>query len=68
MEELLEGLEKRLRELIDSHIQLKQANQHLQQSKTLVVHEKAILLSKQQKAIAQIESLVSRLKAIEEVP
>jgi uncharacterized protein (TIGR02449 family) len=67
MGELLQGLEVKLKALIDSHVQLKEANQQLLQSKTLVVHEKDILLAKQQKAIAQIETLVSRLKAIEDV-
>lgn len=67
MEELLQGLETKLKALIDSHIQLKQANQQLMQSKTLAMHEKEVLLSKQQKAIDHIETLVSRLKAIEEV-
>lgn len=67
MEELLQGLEAKLKALIDSHVQLKQANQQLLHSKTLVAQEKDILLAKQQKAIAQIETLVSRLKAIEDV-
>lgn len=60
MEELIQHLEKQIKKLIDQHNQLKQSNQKLQQSKV-------VLLAKQQKAITQIETLVSRLKAIEKL-
>lgn len=58
MEELIVCLEKRIKDLVDQHYQLKQSNQQLN-------HGKELLLAKQQKAISQIETLVSRLKSIE---
>lgn len=64
MEELLTRLETQLRELITSHTQLKVSNQQLQQNKHYLSREKDILLTRQQKAAAQIEALVSKLKTI----
>lgn len=55
MEELLIRLERQIKELIGQHTQLKQSN----------IHEKQLLLVKQQKAITQIQALVSKLKLIE---
>lgn len=66
MEELLLDLEKKIKTLVNSHVHLKQANQHLQLSKSTVIGEKEALLLTQQKTVAHIEKLVSRLKAIEE--
>ena len=65
MDELLQHLEKQIKTLICEHTQLKQNNQQLHQGKVLIAREKDSLLAKQQKAITQIEALVSRLKAIE---
>ncbi|VVC76879.1 hypothetical protein AQUSIP_22060 [Aquicella siphonis] len=67
MDELLQRLEKRIRELVDQHDRLKQANMQLHHGKSLLAQEKNSLLAKQQKAISQIETLVSRLKAIEKL-
>jgi uncharacterized protein (TIGR02449 family) len=64
MEELLTRLETQLRELITNHTQLKASNQQLQQNKHHLALEKDILLVRQQKAAAQIELLVSKLKTI----
>lgn len=65
MEELLLRLEKRIKELADQHDWLKHSNLQLHQGKSLLTLEKEALLAKQQKAISQIETLVSKLKAIE---
>jgi hypothetical protein len=65
MEELLQRLEKRIRELADQQHWLKHSNLQLHQGKSLLALEKEALLAKQQKAIAQIETLVSKLKALE---
>lgn len=65
MEELLQRLEKRIKELADQHDRLKHSNQQLDLGKSMLAREKDALLAKQQKAISQIETLVSRLKAIE---
>jgi SMC interacting uncharacterized protein involved in chromosome segregation len=58
MDELLKHLEKQIRELAGQHEQLKQDSQQLH-------HSKRLLQSKQQKAINQIETLISSLKSIE---
>lgn len=68
MDELLHRLEKQIKELIDQHDQLKLSYQQLNQGKFLLAREKELLIARQQKAISQIESLVSKLKAIEKTP
>jgi uncharacterized protein (TIGR02449 family) len=65
MDELLHSLEKRIKKLIDQHNHLKSSNHQLHQGKFILQREKEYLLAKQKKAIQQIETLVSRLKAIE---
>jgi len=65
MDELLNRLEKQLFVLIDQHKQLIQSNQQLHHGKhTLIAREKMILL-KQQNAVSQIKTLLSKLKDIE---
>lgn len=58
MEELLQHLEKQIKKLIEDH-------HHLHHSKFLLAREKDLLLVKQQKVIAQIKTLVSKLKTLE---
>jgi uncharacterized protein (TIGR02449 family) len=65
MEDLLIRLEAQIKELIDQHNQLKQSNQQLHHGKFTLAREKELLLVKQQKAISQIQILVSKLKSIE---
>ena len=65
MDELLERLEKRIKDLAEQHDRLKHSNLQLNEGKSTLVREKELLLAKQQKAISQIETLISRLKAIE---
>ena len=65
MEALLHRLEKKIKDLIDQHDKLKNTQQQLHQGKALLVREKEAILTKQQKAIIQIEALVARLKTIE---
>lgn len=67
MDELFQHLEKQIKDLISQHTELAQANQQLHQGKFMLAREKDSLLSKQQKAINQIESLVARLKTIEAI-
>lgn len=67
MDELLHQLERRIRVLVDRHHQLLYSNQQLHQGKFSLQREKELLLSRQQKAIHQIQILVSKLKAIENV-
>jgi len=67
MEDLLQRLEKQIKQLIDQHDQLKLSNQQLHHGKFTLAREKELLLSRQQKAASQIEALVSKLKAIEKI-
>ena len=68
MEDLLQRLEKKIRDLIDQQDRLEDTNQQLHQGKSLLARENDALLEKQQKAISQIESLVTKLKTIEKIP
>lgn len=68
MEELLQRLETKIRDLINKHDHLADSNAQLYQGKTSLSREKEALLQKQQKAITQIEGLVSRLKSIGKMP
>lgn len=65
MEELLQRLERKIKELVDQHDKLQNSNTQLSQGKSLLARERDGLLLRQQKAISQIETLVARLKAIE---
>lgn len=67
MDDLLKHLEVQIKSLVDQHDQLRQSNLHLQTSKGSLAREKELLLARQQKAVSQIESLVSKLKAIEKL-
>lgn len=68
MEELLHTLEYKIKSLLDRHDKLKYANQELSHGTLLLARKKDDLLAKQQKAIMQIETLVSKLRSIEELP
>src|SRR5439155_1357414 len=59
MDEILHRLEKRLKSLITQHNQLKQVNDELNENKFVLAREREMLLTKQMKAISQIEMLVS---------
>jgi uncharacterized protein (TIGR02449 family) len=65
MDDLLKRLEGQIKSLVDQHDQLKQTNYQLQTSRGTLSREKDTLLSRQQKAISVIESLVNKLKTIE---
>lgn len=65
MEELLHRLEKRIQSLVEQQDRLKDTNLQLSEGKFMLVRERDALLAKQQRAITQIETLVSKLKAIE---
>lgn len=68
MEDLFQCLETKIKELIDRQNRLKLSNEQLHHGKNLLVQEKEVLLGKQKKAISQIETLVSKLKALENLP
>lgn len=67
MEELLKRLERQIKSLVDQHDTLRQSNVQLQSAQGSLTREKELLLARQQKAVSQIESLVSKLKAIEKL-
>ena len=67
MEELLHRLEKRIQQLVEQHDSLKNSNLELSEGRSTLVQENDALLARQQKAILQIETLVSKLKAIENI-
>ena len=58
-------LEKKIKTLVDQYDQLKCSHKQLHQGKFLLVREKELLMAKQKKAIAQIQTLVAKLKVIE---
>lgn len=65
MDDLLHHLEKRIKHLIEEHDRLLQVNEALHHGKFVLKREKESLLVKQEKAIGQIEDLISKLKSIE---
>lgn len=67
MDDLLQKLENQVRNLIHERQTLKQANSNLQQGKHVLNREKNALEHLQKKTITQIETLISRLKAIETI-
>lgn len=67
MEELLQKLEKKIKELIEQRDTLKNSHHQVQQGKMVLIREKEAIIAKQQKAINQIEDLVCRLKALEKL-
>lgn len=67
MDDLLKHLEGQIKSLVDQHDLLRRSNQQLQHNKGSLSRERELLLARQQKAVSQIESLVSKLKAIEKL-
>lgn len=65
MDDLLQQLENQIRDLIHQRKELKQVNSSLQQGKQTLSREKHQLIQLHKKSITQIETLISRLKAIE---
>ena len=65
MEDLFQRLEKQIKKLIDQSDQLKQANYQLNHGKSVLTREKDRLMLKQKKAALQIQSLLSKLKTLE---
>jgi uncharacterized protein (TIGR02449 family) len=72
MDDLLHTLAFQIKELVEKQDKIKSLNQKVQHGKSLLLREREIILAKQQKAITQaiinIESLISKLKAIESIP
>lgn len=65
MDDVIQCLEERIRRLIQHCEQLKEANDRLRHTKGQLLREKEALLIKHKQTISQIETMVSRLKAIE---
>lgn len=67
MDELLRQLEIRIKTLLKRCDELNGVNTDLEQSNSMITHEKNALLVKNKLAITQIEQIISRLKSIESV-
>lgn len=67
MDDLLRRLEKQITGFIEEYNATSERNRRLHSGHHQLAREKEQLLAKQQKAIHQIESLVSKLKAIEKI-
>lgn len=65
MDELFKRLERQIKSLLDQHDQLRLSNSQLQQSKHVLLRDKEDQDDRQKRAIATIESLITKLKAIE---
>lgn len=65
MDDLLQRLEKKIKDLLDQHDKLRTSNHELNSGRNSLVREKEVLMARQEKAINQIKTLVARLKAIE---
>jgi uncharacterized protein (TIGR02449 family) len=65
MEDLLQHLETRIKQLMEGYDRVKHVSQQLHQHHAVLTQEKEALLTRQQQAISQIESLVFKLKTIE---
>jgi uncharacterized protein (TIGR02449 family) len=65
MEEVIDHLEQRIKRLVDEFDQLKLSHLHVDQSHALLVREKERLIDRQQQAITQIQTLITRLKTHE---
>lgn len=62
----LEGLEKRLDELVMICGQLKEENRSLRQRQEALMAERATLLQKNEQVRARVEAMVGRLKSLEQ--
>ncbi len=65
MDEVIMNLEERIQFLVKQCEQLQYTNSKLKQNQAELTRERDSLLTKQKIAISQIESMVSRLKSIE---
>ena len=61
----LKKLESRLHELLHACGQLKDENRSLRQRQDSLINERAGLLQKNEQVRARVESMISRLKAME---
>lgn len=65
MDELFKQLEWQIKSLLDQHDLLKHSNVQLQQSRHVLMRDKEDQIDRQKRAISTIESLITKLKAIE---
>lgn len=65
MDEIIQTLDSRIQRLVKECNHLREANERLRLSKLQLVREKEFLFAKHKMAITQIETMVSRLKSIE---
>jgi len=65
MDDILNQLERKVRNLIKHQDRLQLANVQLFQGQSVLSREKESMLTKQKKLITQIEAMVEKLKGIE---
>lgn len=65
MDELFKRLERQIKSLLDQHDSLRLSNSQLQQSRHVLMRDKEDQLDRQKRAISTIETLITKLKAIE---
>ncbi|OGT45896.1 MAG: hypothetical protein A3E83_02290 [Gammaproteobacteria bacterium RIFCSPHIGHO2_12_FULL_41_20] len=68
MEELIQHLEAKIKTLMQTCQSLKHSNHQLQAGGRLILEENQSLLLKQERAISQIETMLSKLKTLENAP
>ena len=65
MDELLDQLKSRIKNLLDQQTRLAQEQRHSHSKQATLQSEKKLLQEKHQHAIAQIERMIARLKLLE---
>jgi cell division protein ZapB len=65
-EHYFNALEQKIDQLLDHCRQLEQENQHLRQQETLLKDERARLLQLNDQTRSKVESMIQRLKALEQ--
>ena len=66
MDDILQKFEAKILDLIQEAKRLREANLHLQRAQAHLNRDKTLLSSKQQAAMSQIESIIARLKTLED--
>lgn len=61
----LKALERRIDELVNNLMQLKEENRALRQRQDTLMNERSSLLNKNEQVRARVEAMIGRLKAME---
>jgi len=66
MEDMLSKLELRIKQMIKQQMELQSENSQLNQGQFGLMRERKVLVERQQNTIKRIETLITRLKTIEQ--